>query len=65
MPVMDGIALALNIAREWPDLKIMLMTGFAHQRERAHGLDTIVRDVVQKPFTLSEIRERVTTALAA
>lgn len=59
MPVMDGIALALNVARERPDVRIMLMTGFAHQRERAYGLDQIVCDVLQKPFTLTEISERV------
>ena len=35
MPVMDGIALALTAARDFPELKILLMTGFAHQRERA------------------------------
>ena len=29
MPVMDGIALALAAARDFPDLKILLMTGFA------------------------------------
>ena len=39
MPVMDGIALALNVAAAWPDVTIVLMTGFADQRERAHGLD--------------------------
>lgn len=59
MPVMDGIALALNVARERPDVPVMLMTGYANQRERAHGLDEIVRDVVLKPFTLAEIRARV------
>ena len=64
MPVMDGIALALNAARERPDLPIVLMTGYAQQRERAHGLDTLVRDVVQKPFTLAEICQRVRKALA-
>lgn len=63
MPVMDGIALALNVARERPDVRIMLMTGFAHQRERAYGLDQIVFDVVQKPFTLQEISDRVRRAL--
>ncbi|MCB1481383.1 MAG: response regulator [Rhodobiaceae bacterium] len=63
MPVMDGIALALNVARERPDLPIMLMTGYAHQRERAHGLDSLIRDVVQKPFTLAEICSRVRNAL--
>ncbi len=35
MPVMDGIALALAVARDFPDLTILLMTGFADQRERA------------------------------
>ena len=36
MPVMDGIALALAAARDFPELTILLMTGFADQRERAH-----------------------------
>ncbi|MEO0979118.1 MAG: response regulator, partial [Pseudomonadota bacterium] len=33
MPVMDGIALALHTARDFPDMPILLMTGFADQRE--------------------------------
>ena len=65
MPIMDGIALALNVARDKPDLPILLMTGYADQRERAHGLDQIVRDVVLKPFTLADIRRTVAAALAA
>jgi CheY-like chemotaxis protein len=65
MPVMDGIALALNAARDFPDLPILLMTGFADQRERAHGLDQLVRDIVPKPFTLAEIRAAVTRILVA
>lgn len=64
MPIMDGIALALNVARDHPDLPILLMTGFADQRERAHGLDQIVRDVVLKPFTLAEFRRVVAATLA-
>ena len=64
MPIMDGIALALNVARDKPDLPILLMTGYADQRERAHGLDQIVRDVVSKPFTLADIRRVVAATLA-
>jgi CheY-like chemotaxis protein len=64
MPIMDGIALALNVARDKPNLPILLMTGYADQRERAHGLDQIVRDVVSKPFTLAEIRRVVSATLA-
>ena len=65
MPVMDGIALALTVAAQYPTLKIMLMTGFADQRERAHGLNAIVHDVVTKPFSVADIRTAVADALAA
>ena len=65
MPVMDGIALALAAARDFPDLTILLMTGFAAQRERASGLDAIVHDVITKPFSVNGIRAAVAGALAA
>jgi two-component system, cell cycle response regulator CpdR len=64
MPVMDGIALALAAARDFPDLTILLMTGFADQRERAQGLDAIIHDVIAKPFTLAVLRSAVHEALA-
>jgi len=64
MPIMDGIALALAAVRDFPDLTIMLMTGYADQRERAHGLDAIIHDVIQKPFTLAALRGAVGEALA-
>jgi CheY-like chemotaxis protein len=65
MPVMDGIALALATARDAPNVTILLMTGYADQRERASGLDALVHDVVLKPFTLAEIRAAVKDALAS
>jgi len=63
MPIMDGIALALAAGRDHPDLAIMLMTGFADQRERAHGLDALVHDVIAKPFTVDQIKGAVREAL--
>ena len=65
MPIMDGIALALAAARDHPDLTILLMTGYADQRERAHGLDALIHDVIAKPFSLAEIRGAVAEALAS
>ena len=41
------------------------MTGYADQRERAHGLDALIHDVISKPFTLSQIRAAVNEALRA
>ncbi len=65
MPVMDGIEMAKSAASTYPELKILLMTGYAEQRERASDLTGIIIDVVTKPFTLVEIRKAVVTALAA
>ena len=59
MPLMDGIALALAAKREFPDLTIMLMTGYAEQRERAKSLETIVAEVMAKPFTIADLRATV------
>ncbi len=63
MPIMDGIALSLAAARDFPDLTILLMTGYADQRERARGLDAIIHDVITKPFTLATLRGAVAEAL--
>jgi two-component system, cell cycle response regulator CpdR len=65
MPVMDGIALALAVARDFPRTTILLMTGFADQRERASNLNAIAHDVITKPFSVADIRAAVAGALAA
>jgi CheY-like chemotaxis protein len=65
MPIMDGIALALAAKRDFPDLPILLMTGYADQRERAKNLDVIIEDVLTKPFSLAEARGAVTRVLEA
>lgn len=63
MPVMDGIALALQVGAQFPDIKILLMTGFADQRERAHGLDALIYDVIPKPFSLEILIQKVDDAI--
>jgi two-component system cell cycle response regulator CpdR len=64
MPVMDGIALSLAVARDFPKLPILLMTGFADQRERVSGLEALICDVIAKPFALAEIKFAVASAVA-
>ncbi|MFD2236680.1 response regulator [Aureimonas populi] len=65
MPAMTGIELAHASRSAFPDLPILLMTGYAEQREAAEDLTAIIEGVVDKPFTLAEIRARVTKALMA
>ena len=64
MPVMDGIALALQVSSAFPEVTIVLMTGFADQRERAHGLEALIYDVIVKPFTLADLLAKIDDALA-
>lgn len=63
MPLMDGIALALAAKQEFPDLTIMLMTGYAEQRERARSLEAIVSEVMIKPFTIADLRATVISVI--
>ncbi len=63
MPGLDGIALALKATKEYPQLRILLMTGFAAERQRAHNLEALIHRVIAKPFTLAEICEAVEAAL--
>ena len=65
MPGMDGIALALKVARDWPELPVLLMTGYSAERQRAHNLETLVFKVIAKPFTLAQICDAVDAMLVA
>jgi CheY-like chemotaxis protein len=64
MPELDGIALALKASKDYPAMKIMLMTGYAAERQRAHNLEALVQRVVMKPFSLDEIQKAVSELLA-
>jgi two-component system cell cycle response regulator CpdR len=64
MPELDGIGLALKVSKDYPAMRILLMTGFAAERQRAHNLEALIHRVIAKPFTLNEICAAVDEALA-
>lgn len=55
MPELDGIALALKVTKDYPELPILMMTGYSAERQRAHNLDELICRVITKPFTLKQI----------
>ncbi len=65
MPDMDGIALTTQAGQDYPEMKILMMTGYSHQAQNIHQIESITHEVVSKPFTLDEITRRVTAAMAA
>jgi two-component system, cell cycle response regulator CpdR len=64
MPGLDGIALALKAGRDYPEMKILLMSGYAQERQRAHNLEALAHRIIAKPFTLAEICAAVEATLA-
>lgn len=59
MPIMDGIALALKVTSEYPQIPILMMTGYSHERQRAHNLECLIHAVITKPFTLDSLCNKV------
>jgi two-component system, cell cycle response regulator CpdR len=65
MPAMTGIELAHAVHAAFPHLTVLLMTGYAEQREAADDLVAIIAGVVDKPFTIAEMRARVAELVPA
>lgn len=55
MPEMDGWAVASEIRRCWPEVKIILMTGYAVTAETVKNHRELVNEVVFKPIRFDEI----------
>jgi len=64
MPMMDGISLALKVRASRPHIPIILMTGFADERQRAHNLTLLIEALITKPFNMEQLLKVVDKALA-
>ena len=64
MPRLDGIALALALAKSHPELPVLMMTGYAMERQRAHDLEELVHRVLSKPFTIDQFLAALGESLA-
>ena len=63
MPGLDGVELALKATKDYPEIIIILMTGYAREKQRAFGLDQLIDAVVSKPFSLRQVCDAVRTSL--
>lgn len=64
MPDLDGVALALKVANDWPDTKIVMMSGYTQQRQRAHNLEELVEAIISKPFSIEDLCEQIDDVLS-
>ncbi len=62
MPGMSGIDLADAVEQRWPDLPVVLMSGYM---EGYQGLEEIPggRELIQKPFGGRDLIERIREAI--
>ena len=63
MPGMSGRELAVTLEREFPGLAVILMSGFVDQREPLAALGGGRWAFLAKPFSLDELRLKVSEAL--
>jgi CheY-like chemotaxis protein len=59
MPNMDGIALTKEILKKYPELPVMVMTGFDEEYEAGRAMAGGAREFIIKPFSLSEFAIRL------
>lgn len=63
MPGIDGIDVASRAIEVTPGLRILLMSGFPEELERAKALKAARLGVLTKPFTLDQVRSAVRSLL--
>jgi CheY-like chemotaxis protein len=63
MPGLDGVALVEKGLACQPQLRVVLMSGFADEIDRAAPLKPRIARIISKPFTLEQIRSAVKSAL--
>ncbi|MEO7410351.1 MAG: response regulator, partial [Sphingomicrobium sp.] len=63
MPVMDGPTMVREARKEWPDLPILFMSGYAEEQLRK-SIDIANVAFLPKPFSMIELAEAVRAALA-
>ena len=59
MPGLDGISLAKRAETIVPGIRVLMMSGFAEELERAKAVSVGRVSVLSKPFTLDHVRSAV------
>ena len=61
MPGLSGVDVLGKVKKEFPDVLVIIMSGYVAEKSEVTALGAT--DVLQKPFMLSGVEERVKSAL--
>ena len=59
MPGMDGLELTKTVKNEYPDICIIVMTGYSAQYDYKDVVDAGATDFINKPFNIDEIEAKI------
>ena len=59
MPEMDGWETARQIRKRWPEMNVVLVTGYGTGTEPPAGEDSLVNGIIGKPFDFSQISQTI------
>lgn len=65
MPEMDGWETSREIRKRWPEISVVLVTGYGTGTVPPDGEDNLVNGIIGKPFDFSQISETITNVLAS
>lgn len=63
MPVMSGMELLETVKRRWPEISVIMITGYATIRTAVQAIKLGAFDYIPKPFTPEELRAVTTRAV--
>ncbi len=63
MPTMDGMTLTSQVQKEYPDVPVVIMTGYPSVETAVEALRKRVADYITKPFNVNDLFKRVTSHL--
>ena len=64
MANIDGMQLFYFVKEKWPDTAVVLISGFATLKVAQEAIQAGVRDVIAKPFKISQIKELISKIAA-
>jgi DNA-binding response OmpR family regulator len=65
MPVLDGVTLSRRLAKDWPSLPVLFMTGYPAETLAALGFLPAETPRIEKPFEIRELLARIRAALGS
>lgn len=64
MPEMDGWETSREIRKRWPEMNVVLVTGYGTGTRPPSGEDGLVNGIIGKPFDFNQISQTITSVIA-